>query len=241
MVEKLKSISKPIPWSLVAKSVVLSGVWYFLPLPFFLALALFFYFVPLFKPSDLGAPFMVTLVLSFFLETGFWTAFFMAVAMYLILGTKDLIFINRKAVYETLVFILLFTLFMYFFLELGTWFGIMSVLWSVVIGFFSFALFRGFINYDRVLSEELGPEAGSHKFLVIGLASFFIWQLLWVLVFLPVGPTYQTAILFLVSIILLEFVLAYFSRNLTPRRVLFNFTLFFIFLVFILTSTRWEL
>jgi len=241
MVAKLRLISSPIPWFLVIKAVALGGIWYFLPFPVFLLLALYFYFVPLFRPSELRAPFLVTLVLAFFLPSGFWSAAFLIVMIYLILGTKDLIFINRKAVYETIVFLSMFTLFFYFFLEFGTWFGFLSVLGSIVVAFFVYLLLKGFINYEGVLGEKFTAEDRSHRFLVVGLSSFLIWQLIWVLVFLPVGAIYQTAILFLVSIVLLEFVLAYFNRSLTPRKVLVNFTLFFIFMVLILTSTRWEL
>ena len=161
--------------------------------------------------------------------------------MYLILGAKDLIFINRKAVYETIVFILIFVMFRYFFLGLGSWFGILSILWSVMLAFFIYILFKGFLGYEGVLSEELIVEARGHKFLVLGLSSFLVWQLTWVLVFLPIGSIYQTATAFLVSVILLELVLVYFSRSLTARKILMNFALFFILLVLILTSTRWEL
>ena len=241
MVARLKLISNPIPWSLVIKTVVLGGIWYFLPFPIFLVLALYFYLVPMFKPSELAAPYFVTLILAFFLQTSFWAAVFVAVSMYLILGTKDLIFINRKAIYETIVFILIFVMFLYFFLGLGSWFGISSILWSVMLALFIYILFKGFLGYEGVLSEELTVEAKGHKFLVLGLSSFLVWQLTWVLVFLPIGSIYQTAVAFLVSVILLELVLVYFSRSLTARKILMNFTLFFILLVLILTSTRWEL
>src|SRR3989344_5465762 len=241
MVARLKLISNPIPWSLVIKTVVLGGIWYFLPFPIFLVLALYFYLVPMFKPSELAAPYFVTLILAFFLQTSFWAAVFVAVSMYLILGAKDLIFINRKAVYETIVFILVFVMFLRFFQEFGTWFGISSVLWSVALAFFTYILFKGFLSYEGVFGEELTVEARRHKFLILGLSSFIVWQLTWVLVFLPVGSIYQTAVMFLVSIILLELTSAYFSQSLTARKVLMNFTLFFILLVLILTSTKWEL
>lgn len=241
MAAKLELISKPIPWSLVVKAALLGGVWFFLPFPIFLILAFYFYLVPLFKPLELGACFLVTLVFSFLIPESFPSAVFLGVVFYLILGVKDLVFIHRKAVYQAVVLLTIFLMDLYFFFELGGWFGFRTLFWSVLVAFFSFLLMRGFLKYEGVVEEEAGWAAGWHKFLILGLVGFLTWELMFVLLFLPLGFIYQTAILFLTSVVFLELTLAYFNRCLSPRKVLFNFTLFFIFVVFILAGTKWEL
>lgn len=241
MAAKLRSILKPIPWSLLAKAAVFGGGWLYLPFPIFLAAALYFYLVPLFNTLKLALPFVLTLILAGLLPHGFWAALVFAIIFYLILGIKGLFFINRRAAYETLVFFIMFLLFLYFFFRLGGGVEGTALPWSFIVSLTFFLLVSGLINYEGVIGVEAQKLERRYKFLVLGLTSFLLWQLILVLLILPFSFIYQTAMIFLLAAIFLELILAYLNSNLTLRKVLANFTIFFIFAVFILSSTKWDL
>ena len=67
--EKLKSILRPIHWSLVLRTFIFGGSWLILPLWVFLLVALYFYLFPFFHPVKFAVHFFT--LLFFFLSRGF--------------------------------------------------------------------------------------------------------------------------------------------------------------------------
>src|ERR1700735_5015882 len=109
MEEKLKSISKQIHWSLLAKAAIFALGWFFLPFWLFLLLALYLYFFPFFQSRKLlGAPFLGLLALTFIGPASFFMAIVFGLLFYYLLLIKDLVLIDRKAAYELFAFVLLF-------------------------------------------------------------------------------------------------------------------------------------
>lgn len=111
MAEKLKSILKRIHWSLPRKSIwglilkaaIFAVAWLILPWWLFFLVALYCYFIPLFRSGKLLVPFFCLLVLTIAQSPGFLFALVFGIIFYYILLIKDLLIINRKSAYELLV------------------------------------------------------------------------------------------------------------------------------------------
>jgi len=237
MEAKLKSISKRIPWSLAVKALVFALAWWILPFGLFFVVACYLYLVPFFKPLRFLLPFLALLVLisPLFLARNFWVIALGSAVFFIILGVRELLFINRKAVYKIAYFILLFILLSTFFSGFRNWAGWGVVLGSLAVALVFFALLKHLTDYED--SPEEKEKAGRRKeFVIQGLAAFFMWQLLWILLFLPLNYIYQSMFGFLVAMALTELILAYISFSLTRRKILTNFTVIFVFVIFVLAS-----
>ncbi|MEK7181276.1 MAG: hypothetical protein AAB738_03025 [Patescibacteria group bacterium] len=237
MEARLKLILKLIPWSLIVKTLVFAGAWWILPFGLFLIVASYLYLVPFFKPLKFLAPFLTLLALisPFFLAKSFWVIALGSATFFIILGVRELLFINRRAVYKTAYFILLFMLLHTFFSGFQNWTGWLVVFGSLATALVFFLLLKHLANYKD--SPEEQERIGRRKeFVVQGLATFFAWQLLWILLFLPLNYIYQSMLGFLVVVTLTELILAYINFSLTRRKMLTNFTILFVFVIFVLAS-----
>jgi hypothetical protein len=75
---------------------------------------------------------------------------------------------------------------------------------------------------------------------MLGWMMFLLmWQLLIVGLFLPLDFLYQSAIVFLVAIIILDLIPQYVFGELTRIKVLATGTVLFALLVIVLSSARW--
>ncbi|MBI3588793.1 MAG: hypothetical protein HY093_00020 [Candidatus Liptonbacteria bacterium] len=253
MVEKLKLILKPTPWSLVVKALIFGGAWLVLPFWLFLLIASYFYFVPLFKPLKFIRPFSIFLVLisPLFAKASLGLAAVTACIFFLILGVKDLVFVNRKPKYEIAIYLIYLLLFWVFFSSFENWLGTGVVFGSLGLAAVFFLLTRSFLNYEEILnpvSLEMGVRGGSNlegrkgegvysrETLAAVFVALLVWQLVWVLLFLPFNRIYQTATVFLMVVLVLETILAHFNHSLTRKRLLVNFTAIFVFMVLTLAS-----
>src|SRR5882724_5769539 len=118
MAAKLKSITGRIHWFLLAKAAIFGFGWLVLPAWLFFALAAGLYFIPFFRPQKLLIPFLLVLGFALKAPVNFWAAIFLGCVFYCLLGIKDLVFIDRAAAYEVLVFLLAF---LYIFAFFGVW------------------------------------------------------------------------------------------------------------------------
>jgi len=171
----------------------------------------------------------------------FFTACFLAVVFYLLLGIKELTFIERFTAYQVLELLLLFLTSWYFFETARSIDSGMSFFASLAPAAVFF-----FLTWNLSRRPELGGrlsvsrEEKLRTFLEIGVASFILWQLALVLLFVPLG-TFERSGLFLITNFF--FVEILFSRGrgvLTRPRLLFNFSLVFIFVVGILAAAEWS-
>ena len=219
---------------LLLKSCAVGLSWFFLPFWFFLLVVIYFYFVPFFQPFKLLVPFLLTVAAAIAVPYSFWFAIFIGLLFFLLLGIKNLIFVNRFENHQLMVFLLLFFIFFGLFSHFENW-----QRWTVSIGLLGaglsfFFLFEELADYSRERSKR-------KKMLVAGLGSLFIWQLASVLLFLPLNHFYQTAILFLSAVIMTDMFLEYLAKKLDRTKILNDFSIFFVLISVILTSANWGL
>ncbi len=243
MATELKLTLKQIHWSLVAKAGFLGLAWAYFPFLIFLSLALFFYFFPFFKSFKFLFPFLLFLVLISpgLADKSFWLAFLIAFIFYMIFGVKDLLFIKRRSSYEAAIFGIALILFWVFFSQVQDWLGVGMILGSFGVAIILFFLFLNVTQYDEFFKTKEVRVDGFRKSLIAGFLSFWIWQLIWVMVFLPFSPFYRSVMLFIVAWFLMEAMLSYLRGELNRRKILINFTVLFCFTVFILASTDFGL
>lgn len=244
MVRKLKSISKPIRWSLLTRAAIFGSVWFFLPFWFFLLTALYLYFVPIFQPFRLFFPFLLVLFFAATASPNVYLALLLIAAFYMLLGIKDFILINRKAAHEILILLLLFLSYTRFFSRFDSGAGLAAFFYSIVLAASSFILIKGFLRYKPNSGEELTEnekESTIKRPLVAALVSLIIWHFSLALLFAPINFLYQSIILFVSAAILIEIIPLYLGGALTGRRIMTFSSVFFTLTVLILATARWGL
>ncbi len=224
---------------LFLKAGALGFLWLFLPFWIFLAASFYFYFFPFFQPLRLALPFFLTLVTAAIRQPAdpgnFWFGLFLAALFFLILGIKNLIFVNRFGAHQLLVFFLLFLSFLSFFSGFETW-----QRWLVSL--FALGVSAVFLLLAKELADYYFPHVSSSRrrtFLTIGLGALFIWQLCLTLLFLPLNYFYETALLFLSAVLLLDVLLEHLKSQLNRKKVLTDFSIFFVFATIVLASAKW--
>ncbi|MCL4406294.1 MAG: hypothetical protein M1586_00040 [Patescibacteria group bacterium] len=105
MEEKLKSVWKTPKLKLGVKALILAASFFYLPFWFAALVACVFYFFPALNTEKLITSFLISLFLGFVFSgivpaADFWLI--AGVIFYLLLGVKDMVFINRKFVYGLL-------------------------------------------------------------------------------------------------------------------------------------------
>jgi hypothetical protein len=237
MEEKLKSISKRIHWSSLLKAAIFAIVWFWLPWWLFLLVALYFYFVPLAGSAKVVLPFLVLLFISLFEGPSIAFALIFAILFYYILLVKDLLIIDRRDAYEILVLVLTYLLLRTFFMKSGGDFGGLSFFYSFFIAaIFSFMLSSFIGNFSDAFKDTKPFRR------MIGWASFIIiWQLLIIGLFLPLDFVYQSAIVFLISMVFIDLMPSYIFGDLSRTKTLVTSTTIFALLVIIISSARWRL
>lgn len=212
-----------------------------LPFPVFLFAAFLLYVIPFFRPFQFFFPFGLLLALAWYLPHGPLTALFLGLGFFLLIGTRDLILIDRRSAYHSFILILLFTLSAAY-----AWrfphFGSPERVWYALLFSFAFALLlRGFLRTVRVIHEVEERRMNSEEALTLVLAGFIFFELLWVVPFLPLAPIFQAAFLFLAAVLLIEFGVGSMERTLTRHAVLANASLFIVCASIILTLNEWRL
>ena len=238
MAAKLKLISKPIPWSLLVKALLIGATWLLAPRWIFFLVALYLYANPLFHFARLLWPFTITLFAGFLMPKviafgdvripnvlGFFFLFFI---FYLILGIKELIFVNRKAVYGLLVLLLFFLIALNFFSRVDAGIGLGATWGALLVAFAFFLLLIKLLAY-----EEIGADA-MQKVAHTGLIAFLVWQVAVAILFLPLLFSSQGAILFLFGALILTFFLDYHKGALLPRRLMTHLVIFLLFVSLVL-------
>jgi hypothetical protein len=245
MAEKLRSILRRISWSSVLKAVIFAVAWWALPFWLFLLVALYLYFIPITGAGMVSVPFFVLLLITLLQKPSVIFAVIFGIVFYFLLLVKDLIIIDRRSAYEVLMLVLSYLLIRGFFLNVGGSFGWWSLIDSAVAAVAVSALVGSFIKNFSTASAM--PDAAglreAHSFRrMLGWLTFLLtWQLLIVGLFLPLDFLYQSAIVFLIAVIILDLVPQYVFGELTRAKVLVTGTVLFALLVIVLSSARWTL
>jgi hypothetical protein len=233
MAEKLKSISRQIHWSLLLRAAVFALAWFFFPFWLFFLVALYLYFVPLFQAGAFVIPFFVVLVLAFIHAPSVLFALALGAIFYYLLLIKDLLLIDRVAAYELLVLVLSFFLFREFYQSFGSGFAGGALWFASLIAALFGLLMNSFIKFT------LDPEGGGIRRPAVLLSLLAVWQFLVLGLFLPLDFIYQSVIVFLIAVLVVDLVPEYCLHGPVRSKIFATSTVVFAFLVLILASARW--
>ncbi len=253
MLRKLNLASKTPLLRLAFKALIFSGLlaWAglgeksFFPVLVFVLTAVFIYFLPVLNWRRLFSSFLVLLAVSFLFIIGQWPAVFgqaLAVAViaafgfvfFLILGIKNLIFVERSAFYYLLSNLLFFLVFLFFFsrwsLADSPWFIVGYLLMFAVV----FFLQKEFLAF-------LVVESPSRRLLISAGFAFIILQLVWAISYLPVGFLNSAALALPLVFVLGDFTIHHFGGSLNRRVVLRNATILIAIIIVISAVSCWSL
>jgi len=213
-----------------------------LPFWVFLIIALYLYFVPIGGAGKVSAPFFVLLLISLFEEQGIIGAIIFAAIFYFIILIRDLIIIDRRSAYEVLVLALSYLLLRNFFLTAGGSFNVWSLIYSMIVACAVSAMVASFIkNFSAAPEATDTSEFRSFRRMLGWMIFFITWQLLIVGLFLPLDFLYQSSVVFLVAVILIDLVPQYVFGELTRAKVLATGSILFSLLTIVAASARWTL
>lgn len=169
-----------------------------------------------------------------------WAALLMFATFYLLLGTKELIFVQRHIAYHIAMLFLLFLVSVQLFSQLNTATISYPSLWGLAVVVLFFLMARILFDFVRQGSQDEGSWAVPVMPLAAVLG-FLAWQMLLVISFLPLSFLYQAAAFFLTLSTFLEFAVSYYSHELDKRRVLATASVFACLLLIVLSSAPWNL
>ncbi len=247
MAVTLKSISRRIHWSLALKAAFFALAWLVLPFWLFFLIALYLYFVPLFQAGKLAVPYFVLLLLCFLQGHSIFSTLLFAVIFYALFLIKDLLVIDRRATHELLVFVLSFLLVRDFYIRFDQGVAGGALFYAFLVAVVLALLVRNFLR--QFPAEPAGPESGAHRgtLRVAGWLSFMLFtQVLITGLFLPLDFIYQSALVFLFVVLVVELFQEYFTAGsadagLSRNGILATAMTIFALFVIVLSSARWSL
>jgi len=237
MVEKLRSILRQIHWSSVLKASIAAIAWFYFPFWLFLIVALVAYFSPAAQARKTLAPFLTLIILAFLEPQGIAFAFIFGAVLFYILLIKNLLLIDRKSAYETLVLLLAFLFLRAFYLKFGGGVGGSSLFY----GFFAACVLAFlFSNFTEALEDQSGTSPALIR-PVRWLMFLVSWQFIIVGLFLPLDFIYQAVIVFLSLVFLVDLAPQYLFGDFSRNKMLVTGSAVFTIMVIVLGSARWGL
>ncbi len=245
MAAKLKSILRRTHWSLLLRAAIFSLAWFLFPFWLFALVALYLYFIPPFQTGRLLWPFAALMILAFIEPANLlFLVIFLAVFYYLLL-IKDLLLIDRKSAYEILIFILSFFLLRDFYRAFsdgvsgwGIW---CAFLFSALFGALASRFMSVFSLGDPVAPDSVSRTKHPIRRITAWLTFLLSWQFLILGLFLPLDFIYQSAIVFLVLALTIDFASGRYLGDTIRSKILGTSITVFALLVIILASARWGL
>jgi hypothetical protein len=242
MAEKLRSILKRTSWSSVLKAAVFAVAWWALPFWLFLLIALYLYFIPIQGSLKVWVPFFVLLLLCLVTAPDILIVLIFGAIFFFILLVKDLLIIDRRFAYEVLVLVLSYLVVREFFLVSGGSLGGHALVYGVLAAWVLCIMIASFVkNFSPAVPDDGAKEARAFRRMSNWLVFMLAWQLLLVGLFLPLDFLYQSAIVFLVAVILIDLLPQYVFGELSRTKVLATGTVLFALLTIVLASARWVL
>ena len=237
MAERLRSISSRIHWSLLLKAAAFALAWFWFPWWLFAAIALLLYFIPFFQSGKLALPFFVLLVLSCLQPPTVLFFLIFGALFYVLLLIKDLLLIDRATTHELLTFALVFLLIRDFYLKFDGGPAGAALLFSFILAFLVALLVKNYISSFR----ESEAFRGGLARIGVWLSFFLTWQLVIAGLFLPLDFIYQTAIIFLPIVLIIDLLPDHLSGALRRPKLVSSSIAIFILLTIVLVSARWGL
>lgn len=233
MAEKLKSALKIIHWSLAFKAILAGLSWIYFPWWLSVFVLLGIYFVPLFQTRHLFVPFSIAVVLGWILPANAFAGLIIALEMYILLGIKDFIFINRKGALQVLTALFLAEAGVVVYSSPDNW----------LFSSFMYSLLFGLVYYllGKKIFEASSDNLRNGGKSVVAVFSFLLVQISFALNFLPISPLYKSLLLILASVILFEWQNFLFWGDLTKNKII-SYSMFFVGLtILIFAGVSWGL
>lgn len=231
MAEKLKSVLGPIHWSLLLKALAASGVWLLSPNLAALFVAVI-YFLPPYKNGAYLLPFFVLEYVLLNTQPSLLLTLLIGVAVYTLLGVKNLILIDRATSFQACITLLFFFLWALFF-EGQQEFYSLSILLTLVGLSLLFYLLSA-----QLVRLKTASTIGHHR-LVLGLGAFLMFEWALVTYFLPLPVAFQTALALLATGFLLECLSQYLVGSLARKNAITYFSVFLPLFVMIVIISPW--
>ena len=208
--------------------------WLFILL--FILVVSYLYFRPSLNASQFLFCFLVLVGASLLAVNllGNWlmaVSLFFGFLFFLLLGVKNLIFVNRQPLYYIFNSFLLLVIFIYFFwAENFRLFFIRYLLLFFAVAF----LFREFSTF---FIPGL-PNSPKKRLIIYGTA-FLVLQLVWAITLLPLSFLNAASLALLIALILQDFISHHFSGTMSRKIVLRNATVFLILSLVIFGASKW--
>lgn len=232
MAGKLKSIIKGIHWSLAFKALIVAASWILLPEWMAWVLGVVFYFSSLYRARWMGLPFVSVFLVAHFLGQGELVGLGLGIILFIILGLKELIFIDRRFASTVMVFGILAMAGLLLYGGLDAWSAWMPVKKLLFAGLF-YALSQRYL----LIVEEPHPK---HP-LALGIMSFLLWEIAIAVGFLPLDFIYQAAIAIMCAFIFFEWFRSYIEEQLRINKILLYISFLFILTTLIFSAAKWSL
>ena len=249
MLGKLNSVLRVLPLRLILKAIVfaafLTGFKFgviptgFFPILLFILAAAYFYFRSATHSRQLLFSFLILIFLSLifivYWPLNFWLLetviiLGLSAAFFLILGIKNLFFIERPAFYFLLNNLFFFLIFLSFF-RVDFRFPTMKYILVFILSYFLTGEFLKFFI--------TGPSR--RRLLFSAVFSFIVVQALWAVALLPIGFLNSAALLLPFVFILGDFSVHLLEGSLNRRLVLRNITILIAAAIIISAASRWTL
>lgn len=236
---KLKSVLQSQQSILLFKALIFLGFltlvyignFSLVPILFFLTIAIVLYSKPIFNTFYFWASFAILLILALNSPPSFFAAVFYAFLFYIILGLKNLVFINRVNWHQALHLSLFYVLFMFFWgLDGATPFLLK------LSGIFLTSLFL-LREFFKVAAVDFSKRSIAASWVFALLVVEAVWAISW----LPIGFLNSAALALLAIFVLINLILHYFKGTLNKKIVLSAITFFILFMLLIFITSKWRI
>jgi hypothetical protein len=248
MVPKLRLVLKNPHLQLALKAIIFGGFLTLVklgnfgitPILFFVLVAFLLYSRPIFNTSAFLISFLILIItiifiLKIFPENNFFflSALFFSLMFYILLGVKNLIFINRALWYLFFNLALFYSVFIsFFYIDKSTLFAAKVLILFLAL----FLLFKEFFRF--LLPEYQLPKK---KALIVWLLALIVLEIVFAVSLLPLGFINSANLAILSVFILGDLTFNYLKGTLNRRLFLIDITLFVLLILLIFGTTKWEI
>jgi len=176
-------------------------------------------------------PMLMSFVLASILGQNFIAAALLGVLFFLILGLKELVFIDRRLASESMIFLILSAAGFLLYESADAW-SAWAAVKIFIFAWMFWALAGGFLERKEI-SNPKSP-------LVLGVMSFLLFEISMVIAFLPLDFLYQAAIAIFTAFIFFEWLTAYSEERLEKNKILFYASFLFILATLIFSFAAWS-
>lgn len=234
---KLKSVLRSQQSILLFKALIFLGFlalvyignFSLVPILFFLTIAIVLYSKPIFNTFYFWASFLILLVMALNSPPSLLIAVFYSFLFYIILGLKNLVFINRVNWHQALHLLLFYAIFMLFW---GASDETAFIFKLVGVFAASTLLIREFFKVAAV-------DFLKQRILASWVLALLVVETVWAISWLPIGFLNSAALALLAVFVLINLTLHHFKGTLNKKVVLSAITLFILFTLLIFITSKW--